>query len=650
MFRGRMKTKRALIYFGFIIILVTSIFTIVSAQSSTDDWPMFHHGPSHTGYSNSPAPNTNQTAWNYNLGSSTLSSVAVVDEKVYAVNSYDGVIYCLGASEGDFKWKNTVNSVISSSPAVSAGKVYFGAHDGNVYCLNASNGDISWQYTTGDSVYYSSLVINGNNAYVGSDDFNVYCLDTLNGNLKWKYATNNYVRSSPAFVEGKVYIGSNDYNIYCLDASSGDLVWQYTTEGVVPSSPAVVEGKVYVCSDDNFTYCLDATDGSLIWNEATGICGLSSPAVSYGKVYVGSEDEYVYCLDASNGSRIWQFRTGGSLTSSPAVADGKVYIGSQPGNIYCLDAYNGDLLWQFATGSSVLSSPAIAHSKVFAMSLDGFVYAFADTPKASSTVWVPPTEKAVIATATTAVVVGAVSLIAAAVSNPVGTVIGKLGEKVSDLLSESVKKWLSDFASSKQTTYLEQKTSSAFLPTKPEALAYGVSLIVLTISFSYVKVSNFNLIWDVLPTVLMTAVIVEFVKTFALVTLARRLGVWTEHRLWYLGLAMFIVTTFVFGVPFSSPSRTLYYTPNSTKRREGLIASAAILITLGFAALFFLLFASGFTLIGGTGMAMCAIMAFLDAFPVLPMNGSEIFKHSKKLWAALFALTLVVYLFWLLLF
>jgi hypothetical protein len=58
---------------------------------------------------------------------------------------------------------------------------------------------------------------------------------------------------------------------------------------------------------------------------------------------------------------------------------------------------------------------------------------------------------------------------------------------------------------------------------------------------------------------------------------------------------------------------------------------------------------SGFTAIGSTGLAMCIISAFFDTFPITPMNGREIFDHSKTLWIALFMVTVALYVSWLLL-
>ena len=269
-------------------------------------------------------------------------------------------------------------------------------------------------------------------------------------------------------------------------------------------------------------------------------------------------------------------------------------------------------------------------------------------PAYTYVVWAPPHENAAAATVATAVTVGVITAIASSVSNPVGTSAGKAGENVKNLVPEGVKKWLEEFVSSKRKLVIDEKTGSKFLPTKPEALAYGVSLAALTIAFSYVKVPSIGLIWDVLPMVLVTAVIVEVVRIYAMEVVARSKGVWAEHRLWYFGLAMFLVTTFAFGIPFSSPSRNVYHSVKMTKRLNAIVASASMLVTLAFATGFFGLLISGFTLIGSTGLAMCLIMGLVDTFPVEPLNGKAIFDHSKALWAGLFAIMLAAYISWLL--
>lgn len=278
-----------------------------------------------------------------------------------------------------------------------------------------------------------------------------------------------------------------------------------------------------------------------------------------------------------------------------------------------------------------------------------------------TTVWVPPAQNAAGATVVSAVAVGAVSLAFAAItatavttSSTIASVsaegIGdKVKDRIRDLIPDSVKKWMEDFVSSKRKTEVTDKTGNAYKLTKPEVYAYALSTFFLAFSFSYVKANTFTQILLVLPTILTTSILVESAKTFFEITYSRRKGVWTEHKIWYFGLATFIATTFAFKVPFSSPTRTVHSGHKFTKRLGAILASASILMSLAFAGFFSGLLLAGFTVIGSTGMAMCIIGAFFDTFPIEPMSGKEVLNHNKKLWAALFAATLVIYACWLIL-
>jgi len=215
-------------------------------------WPTFHHDIIHSGYSESPAPGTNNKLWNYTTGNEVLSSPAVVAGRVY-VGSYDNRTYCLDASTGAQVWNYTTGSFVFSSPAVVAGRVYVGSFDKRVYCLDASTGAQLWNYTTGNEVLSSPAVVDGR-VYVGSFDKRVYCLDALTGAQVWNYTTGSYVFSSPAVVGGRVYVGSNDGRVYCLNASTGAQVWNYTAGSIVFSSPAVADGVLYVGSEDGSVY------------------------------------------------------------------------------------------------------------------------------------------------------------------------------------------------------------------------------------------------------------------------------------------------------------------------------------------------------------------------------------------------------------
>ncbi len=362
---------------------------VSSGVLDVDWWPMFHHDLSHSGYSASVGPATNDTLWAYTTYSNVVSSPAVVDSKVY-IGSMDRNVYCLNADTGAKIWQYETGWYVHSSPTVVDGKVYIGSCDGKVYCLNADTGAKIWDYTTDPSDYgvYSSPAVANEKVFFGAYDHKIYCLNANTGVKIWDFTTGNVLTtSSPAVANGKVYIGSCDNNVYCLNADTGAKIWEYATGKSVVSSPSVVDGKVYIGSCDGKVYCLNADTGAKIWDYTIGPSDegiYSSPAVVDGKVYIGSRDQKVYCLNADTGIKIWEYMMGGCVTSSPAVSyDGMVYIGASSyksrkddGMMICLNAETGEKIWEYTSWGSWDSSPAIADGKIYVGSRDNKVYCF----------------------------------------------------------------------------------------------------------------------------------------------------------------------------------------------------------------------------------------------------------------------------------
>jgi outer membrane protein assembly factor BamB len=639
-----------------------------TASSQVDGWPMFGHDFSNARYSTSKAPHTSQVLWESSFDSQIRTSVTLVGYKAY-VGSFNGDIYALNASTGNKIWSFPTGDSVWSSPTIVNDVIYVGSNNGVFFALNATTGTQIWNFTTGQAMWSSPAVVD-NVVYFGSNDNNVYALDAHTGTKIWNYTTGGNIRDSPAVANGVVYIGSQDGNFYALNAATGEKIWSSPTgdtDTYTNSSPAVVNETVYVGSGDHNLYAFQASDGRQVWKYPTGAIVSSSPAVYNGVVYVGAEDNNLYAIDSSTGTKIWTQTTGGPVYSSPAVADGIVYVGSWDNTIYAFDASTGAVVWSYKTGGGVFSSPTIAGGVMFVGSYDGKVYAFGTsytpgvissiTPDFSdsdlaTTAWVPPTENGVVACVVTAgaVSVAAVGVAAATSSASAGATtgfIGKLIDKVREFLPKTFKSWLEGVIASKRKLKIEEKTGSPYLPTKSEVVVYVVSILVLTFSFAYVEVIDLSQFLLVLPTIFATSIIVALVKTYIITVYARKHGVWTEFKLWYFGVVMFLVSALAFRTPFSSPTRTVHHSRNFTKRLGVLLSSASVFITLAFAGLFFILLKSGFTLIGGTGLAMCLIAAFFDMFPLAPMNGKTIYTYNKAVWASLFLITFGFYAAWL---
>jgi Zn-dependent protease len=263
--------------------------------------------------------------------------------------------------------------------------------------------------------------------------------------------------------------------------------------------------------------------------------------------------------------------------------------------------------------------------------------------------WTPSAEGALAAGLFTVGLTGTISAIGSAVSNPETFPSNVIAKKIAEALPDVLKKWMHEFISSKRKQTIPKKTGSVFRLTKIEIISYIIALSVLTLAFGYAKTQTLNEILLVLPTVLATSIVVGFMKSFLEETIARKLSVWTEHRIWYFGLASFVLSTLIFRVPFSAPSRNVFYSKEFTKRSIGLVSSSSVLIGLLFAAIFYILLASGLVLIGSIGIVMSLTLAFFESLPIPPMNGKDIYNWSKPLWALLFVSTFSFYMLCLLL-
>jgi len=303
------------------------------------------------------------------------------------------------------KWQFHTGGQVVSSPAVSAGSVYFGSNDHHLYALDLATGAEKWKFKTEGRIPSSPAVANGLVFFL-SYDSNFYALDAATGTLKWKFATGgerrfaarhihgmepaaetmpdpfDFFLSSPAVAGGLVYFGSSDGNVYALDATTGGLKWKFQTGDIVHSSPAVADGTVFVGSWDTFLYALDASTGKEKWRFKTGedheiynqVGIQASPALADGVVYFGCRDSKFYALDANTGKQLWAFSNKGSwVINSAAVRGGRVYFAtSDTGLFRALDAKSGAPLYSLEFNHwPMLSSPAISGNALYIGSHQG---------------------------------------------------------------------------------------------------------------------------------------------------------------------------------------------------------------------------------------------------------------------------------------
>jgi hypothetical protein len=87
-----------------------------------------------------------------------------------------------------------------------------------------------------------------------------------------------------------------------------------------------------------------------------------------------------------------------------------------------------------------------------------------------------------------------------------------------------------------------------------------------TFAFSYSGAESIETFIFLISTVQATSVAVGSIKNLLTELLARLLGVWSEHRFWYFGIATFVLSILIFKTPFTFPSRVVNHTPHFTTR------------------------------------------------------------------------------------
>lgn len=373
---------------------------------NSDEWPMFMHDSVHTGYSSSPAPNTNKILWTTRIApggkhvyKSSQPSVAngIVFFQYRDEDEHPSTTYALNVTTGNLLWSMSNMGSWDATPAIYDEKVFVGTYDGELLALHVYTGTLIWNFS-GGRITKPPTVADGFVFFV--TETILYCLDVADGHLIWEYEFKG-ICSSATVAEGKVFLQYYDDNVCCLDEYTGDVIWDVVIEDAqILGPPPFDDGKLYITvmkyGENAEMYALNATSGEQLWVfKASEYYLCHNPSIAYGNLYFGTEPEYytgtahLHCIDKTTGSKVWENSYGQSaIYGVPVVADGKVFFlvtvrgfWEAPVNVIlvALDAFDGHTIWgytfskRYAGGTGL----AIAYGKVFVKPLvNGVVYAF----------------------------------------------------------------------------------------------------------------------------------------------------------------------------------------------------------------------------------------------------------------------------------
>jgi outer membrane protein assembly factor BamB len=370
----RARSKAIVTMLVFVLIIPFLLITIAGTSAiegskviqSTgvikyDDWPMYHHDSSNTGYVDSNAPKTNHTLWTYKVPSMTQSGggVAIANGKIF-VPHMEGVDV-LDATTGTFMIRYNAQYV-NSVPAIAYGKVFFTGEgfEPMVFAFEEDSGSKIWTFRTPGILWRSSPIVANGRVFVSDDTNTLYAINASSGKSLWNSTKATWAFTSS--VAGGLVFSLDGYGTYvALNESTGEVVWSFTPdypgypEGRMPV--AIANGTVFAIGAVRYAYALNQTSGSVIWRQRYGAWGedfITTPSVGYGMVFLGCSDGKIYAINQTTGSLIWTSTSLGRFEATPAVADEMIFVSvgtfGSDGNIFALNKTNGDIVWRSYVG------------------------------------------------------------------------------------------------------------------------------------------------------------------------------------------------------------------------------------------------------------------------------------------------------------
>ena len=358
------------------------------------DWPTYMQNNVHHGYSESPAPLTNEVLWTAQVTGlfHEFPTPVVVDGIVYyPSNAGSDSLYALNSATGELIWKYYTGWT-DDAVTVANGCLYTASD--SIWCLDAYTGDRIW--ASGLADYQGSTpCVHDNKVVVGAcidwitKISHIYTLDAESGETVWDCEIAGNIVSCAAVSGEILYVPTYLGPLYAFNSENGDIIWSNSdvTDGFWDSSPVIVNEKLFIGGDNGTVYCFNAITGSLIWDTALpgGTPINSTPAVYEDMIITGSNGDYqtdgvISALNMVDGSVEWSISN--SIHGSFGVADGIVFWGSSWNPyiaIFAADASTGNIIWEFDPNADewgLQSSPSIVDGVMYYASTDGNLYAF----------------------------------------------------------------------------------------------------------------------------------------------------------------------------------------------------------------------------------------------------------------------------------
>lgn len=200
----------------------------------------------------------------------------------------------------------------------------------------------------------------------------------------------------------------------------------------------------------------------------------------------------------------------------------------------------------------------------------------------------------------------------------------------------------SRYATSNYVYTINPNSSGSIRFSREETKHLLISLLVLTLSFSFVlsnwtmfNIANetalFLLVWY-MPIALLAATTAFILHELSHKVVAQRYGMWAEYRYNKQGLLFALFFSFLVGIVWAAPG-AVYISGYPTNEQNGKISIAGPALNIAVAAAFLgLSLVTGSLFIYIVARVVCFINIFLAAFNMLPLQMLNLDGHKVLRW------------------
>jgi outer membrane protein assembly factor BamB len=247
-------------------------------------------------------------------------------------------VYAFERETGAVRWRAEAGPGVASDLALASPLLYATTLADEVLALDIETGRRVWRFSTGTSndafLMTSSPAVEDGRVFFGGLDGALYALDAASGTPLWKRRLGGRISAGVLVAAGFVYAGTSERRLYRVRADSGDVATSAETGEAPPSGRLVLaNGCVLAFLGDRALACYTPALDRALWTR-TGADAWSSsrPYAARGIVLAGTETGELVALRPADGEVVWSENVGDTIRGIGTTSEG-LYIGTLKGEV-----------------------------------------------------------------------------------------------------------------------------------------------------------------------------------------------------------------------------------------------------------------------------------------------------------------------------